>query len=172
MPRNRHKIKKSRFIGIPFSVARTAYFAKLRSPECKLLLDLLLQYYGSNNGMLSPCHTLMKERGWAKSSLHRAFNKLQHAGFLVVTRQGWKRRGKATLVAITWLPIDEPINNTEYDEGVVSGNIPLDYWCKAKKGWKHKPSVKEILNIHAPQSGGVNAQHSPKLELVAGGKCS
>ena len=164
------KRQKGRFIGIPYKVANTDIFAKLSAPENKLLLDLLLQYNGGNNGMLSPCYTLMEKRGWAKSSLHRAFNKLQHAGFLVVTRQGWKRRGKPTLVAITWLGIDNSKSDIDFDEGITPSNTPLGYWCIAKKSWKHKPKVKEIVKSHLPQYGEVNRSYSPTLELVSGGK--
>ena len=161
------KKQKGRFIGIPYPMARSDLFAKLSAPENKLILDLLLQYNGNNNGMLSPCYTLMKERGWAKSSLHRAFNKLQHSGFLVVTRQGWKRRGKPTLVAFTWLGIDEPLNKVDYDEGVTPHHSPLGNWCTAKKNWKNKPKVKEIQKFSSPNMGKERSGYSPKLELVA-----
>jgi hypothetical protein len=161
------KRKKGRFVGIPYPIANSDLFAKLSAPENKLILDLLLQYNGNNNGMLSPCHTLMKKRGWAKSSLRRAFNKLQHAGFLVVTRQGWKRRGKPTLVAITWEGIDEPLNGVIFDEGIVPHHSPLGYWCTAKKSWKHKPKVKEMHRSISPNMEDKSMSYSPKLELVA-----
>jgi hypothetical protein len=170
MKHNALKKRKGRFLGIPYSVVNSAPFAELRAPEVKLLVDLLLQYNGRNNGTLSPCHTLMEKRGWAKSSLHRAFSNLQHLGFLVVTRQGWKRRGKATFVAITWLEINEPQNGIEYDDGIASSNKPLSYWCTAMKSWKHKPKIKEIKKFLSPNMESKNASYSPKLELIAGGK--
>lgn len=119
-------------------------FAALDSKEVKLLVDLLVQYNGFNNGMLSPCYTLMKERGWAKSSLHRAFNRLQHKGFLVVTRSGNKIRGNPTLVAITWAGIDEPKPGIQYDDGIQPHHTPLAYWYKAPEAWKHHPEVKHV----------------------------
>lgn len=164
------KKKKERFAGIPFSVAKTKPFIDLRAPEVKLLVDLLLQYNGNNNGMLSACHTLMKERGWPKSSLHRSLNNLLHAGFLVVTRQGWKVRGKATLLAITWEGIDEARRGLEYDERIIPSNTPLSYWCKAKASWKHRPAVKKIQKISSPNVKDKVKAYSPKLELIAGGK--
>lgn len=78
---------------------------------------------------MSPCYTLMKEKGWAKSSLHRAFKSLVNTGFLVITRQGYKVRGMATLVAVTWLGIDEHKNNV-YDEHIKVSHIPLNTWCQ------------------------------------------
>jgi hypothetical protein len=74
------KSKSGRFLGIPMTVAKSSYFAQLKAQEVKLLIDLLTQYNGFNNGSLSPCITLMKERGWAKSSLYRAFNGLLDKG--------------------------------------------------------------------------------------------
>lgn len=144
MAKRRNK-KTGRFAGIPFEVGKTKYFANLKGPEVKLLVDLLLQYNGKNNGSLSACHTLIVDRGWAQSSLHRAFNKLQHKGFLVVTRQGWKCRGKPTLVAITWASIDDPRPNIQYDDGIVPSQVPLGYWFKPKSAWDQVPRVKEIL---------------------------
>ncbi|MFC6671822.1 hypothetical protein [Marinobacterium aestuariivivens] len=122
--------KRERFIGIPYRVAQSSQFASLKAAEVKLLIDMLTQYTGSNNGSLSPCHSLMRKRGWAKSSLHRAFSALLSKGFLVVTRQGWKVRGRATLVAITWNGIDEPRNGIMFDEGIKPSPVPLALWCK------------------------------------------
>lgn len=136
--------RSGRFIGIPYEIANSSIFANLRAPENKLIIDLLLQYTGRNNGMLSACYTLMEKRGWSSTSLHRAFNKLQHAGIVVVTRQGWKCRGKPTLVALTWHGIDEPRNGVVYDCSIKPSEVPLSYWCKEKSVWKHKPAVKEL----------------------------
>jgi len=141
MARNDKKKSKRRFVGIPHLVAKSEQFCLLRAPEVKLLIDLLLQYNGRNNGMLSPCHTLMVKRGWASSSLYRAYAKLVHRGFLMVTRQGWKQRGRPTLVAVTWEGIDDPIG-VDFDEGVKPEPVPLSYWSKDKGSWKHQPTLK------------------------------
>lgn len=137
--------KLGRFSALPHSVFKSIHYKRLRSPEAKLLIDICLQYNGYNNGTLSACHTLMKEYGWAKSSLYRAFNKLVHAGFIVVTRQGIKQRGYPTLVAITWLGIDEARKNVVYDDRIFPNRTPLNYWCKRKQGWEIQPNRKEIL---------------------------
>lgn len=138
---SRDRKKKERFAGIPFHVLKSQQGANLKAPEIKLLMDLLLQYNGNNNGSLSPCYTLMKKRGWATSSLYRAFRNLEDKGFLIVTRQGWKVRGRPTLVAITWDGIDEP-KGFVYDLGIQPSPIPLAYWCKEKSAWKHQPKEK------------------------------
>lgn len=133
-----------RFASIPFNVLNSHQWAALSAREVKLLMDLLWQYNGSNNGRLSPCYSLMKKRGWPKSSLHRAFNRLQHKGFVVVTRQGRKVRGNPTLVAITWMGIDEPKLGTPYNDDIQPSHTPLAYWYKSPDTWKHYPEVKRV----------------------------
>ena len=164
------KAQKGRFVGIPYAVANSQPFLDLRAPEVKLLFDLMVQYNGSNNGSLSCCHTLMRVRGWAKSSLYRAFTNLQHSGFIVVTRQGMKTRGMATLVAVTWNPIHEPREGVEYDGGIVTSNTPLNFWCQAKSSWKHKPRAKQPRKSTPSKMENKLPSYPSKLELVRGGK--
>lgn len=132
---------KGRFIGIPYHVGSSEQFASLKAPAVKLLIDLLCQYNGSNNGLLSPCYTLMKKRGWSKSSLYRAYATLVHAGFIVVTRQGMKIRNFPTLVAITWNGIDEP-TNCKFDTNIKISRVPLSYWRIDKSLWATQPNIK------------------------------
>lgn len=134
---------KTRFVGIPYNVVNSKEWARMKAPEVKLILDLLLQYQGSNNGNLSPCYSIMKKRGWAKSSLYRAYSRLVHLGFIMITRQGWKVRGRPTLVAVTWYGIDEP-RKCQYDDGIVVHPVPLNYWRKPKLEWKHLPLIKQL----------------------------
>ena len=146
MARKKRPREKGRFLGIPYNIASTEQFYSLGFPEMKLLVDLLYQYNGSNNGMLSPTYSLLKDRGWAKKkgTLYRAFASLESKGFLVVTRRGWKERGKPTLVAITWKGIDEPCKGIEYDEAITCSNVPLSYWCRHPSSWQHKPTLKAV----------------------------
>lgn len=139
------KRKKGRFVGIPYYVAISPQFTALAPGELKLLIDLLCQRNGKNNGRLSPTYELMKGRGWLgkKSSLYRAKDGLIDKGFIVVTRQGWKQRGKPTLVAVTWDGIDESAD-VEYDEGIKSNPIPLNYWCKDPRLWRDKKLLKLV----------------------------
>lgn len=125
-----NKRSKGRFVGIPFSVLESEQGKSLTPYEVKLLVDLLLQYTGSNNGHLSPCFELMKQRDWAKGTLYRTKNSLIKKGFIVVTRQGKKQRGSPTLVAITWNGIDKPKDNVIYDDGIKVDASPLRLWLK------------------------------------------
>lgn len=133
MRRNNGKRRKGRFLGIPYAVASSDAFSSLNAYEVKLLIDLLFQYTGSNNGMLSPCFSLMKDRQWTSGTLYRTKKTLIEKGFIVVTKQGMKIRGRPTLIAITWNGIDEP--KTTYDEGIKASAVPLNYWAKSKESW-------------------------------------
>lgn len=134
--------KKERFVGMPHTVVMSKQFCSLDAYEVKLLLDLSAQYYGRNNGNLTATFTLMAERNWAKGTLYRTLDKLLSKGFVVVTRQGWKQRGKPTLLALTWYGIDEPPDGIEYDAGINVTHAPLAYWCKDPAGWRQDLGAK------------------------------
>lgn len=108
-----------------------------------MLFELAYQYNGHNNGNLTTCHSVLKDRGWAKASIWRAYCALVHAGFVVVTRQGEKRRGYPTLLALTYQPIDTPPAGIVYDDGIKPSGVPLGYWNKAKASWEIQPTVKD-----------------------------
>jgi len=125
------KKKKGRFLGIPYEVASSEEFINLSLKARALIIDLLHQYHGSNNGSQSACWTLMKKRGWKSSStLYNAFKELKNTGFVIITRQGMKIRGRATLCAITWNGIDDA--KVTYDEGIKVSHTPLHLWRKSK----------------------------------------
>lgn len=135
--------KKRRFVGLPYNMVSTRQFASLSSKAVKLLIDLSLQRNGHNNGKLSACWTLMKQRGWKSSaSVYRARKELIDAGFLIITRTGLKKRGHATLVAVTWDGIDDCC--VDYDAGITPSNIPLSYWCKHPSARKALPKLRAV----------------------------
>jgi hypothetical protein len=141
----RNRKGSGRFVGIPYHVATSPQFATLAPREVKLLVDLLCQRNGKNNGALSPTSALMDQRGWSgkKSSLYRAKEGLIAKGFIVVTRQGWKQRGKPTLVAVSWDGIDES-TKVQYDEGIKPSPVPLNYWCKDPRMWGKTDPLKLV----------------------------
>ncbi|MDR0770143.1 MAG: hypothetical protein LBE75_02950 [Burkholderiales bacterium] len=109
--RNRKEAQQKRwkggFVPFPYAVLRSNEFARLTPYETKLLLDLLAQYNGKNNGDLSaPFEKGMRERGWkSKSTLYKAINGLKSKGFIIVTRQGGLHQ--CSLYATTFFSIDE-----------------------------------------------------------------
>ena len=135
MARCGNKKPKERFVGIPYHVASSERFCSLSAHAVKLLVDLSHQRNGRNNGQLSPCMALMKERGWKSSStLHKAFIELKDKGFVVVTKAGKKLRGHPTLVAFTWDGIDDC--EVKFDDGIKASGLPLGYWRLPFDKWK------------------------------------
>ena len=97
------------FNAFPHRVLASAKFATLSPQATKLLIDLLSQYRGNNNGDLCAAMTLMALRGWkSKSGLDSAIKELIRTGFLVLSRQGG--RHKPSLYALTFYAIDECVD--------------------------------------------------------------
>ena len=72
----------------------------------KLLLDVLTQYHGTNNGNLEATFNTMQERGWrSKSQLAKGISELCDTGFFRQTRQGGLHG--CSLYAVTFFAIDE-----------------------------------------------------------------
>src|SRR5258708_1529638 len=107
----RRKIAKGwqingRFIAIPETVYNHDDFKSLSSRAVKLLIDLLSQYHGYNNGDLCAAMTLMKKRSWkSNDQRNKALKELLVKELIVLTRQGGRK--KASLYAVTWFPIDD-----------------------------------------------------------------
>ncbi|MDB4431209.1 hypothetical protein N9137_02345 [Pseudomonadales bacterium] len=94
------------FQQLPKDLINHPNFFKLRHRSKALLIDLLSQYNGKNNGDLCAAMTLMKERGWtSNSSLNLALKELQYYGFIKIARQGG--RNLATLYAVTFKAVDD-----------------------------------------------------------------
>jgi hypothetical protein len=114
MAQNRRKAKgraeKGTFALIPHAVMDSEDFRALSGGALKILLGLLRQYRGSNNGDLSA--TFKDASAWgigSKATLARALDELQERGMIVRTREGKfiKPGGHCALYAVTWHQIDE-----------------------------------------------------------------
>jgi len=133
---------QGRFISIPHHVLKSERGQNLTGPELRLLVHLMLQYNGRNNGNLSPTFSLMKELGWTSTgTLYKALQGLEHKGFVVVTKPGKKIRGDCTLVAVTWNGIDDSIK-WEYGDQIKVSPVPLNYFKKPKEEWGIQPVSK------------------------------
>ena len=106
MRRNKGRMMTDSFVRIPHHVVNHENFRTLSCRATKLLIDLLAQYRGYNNGDLCAPLSLMRERGWNSSDqLHKAKNELIEKDVIIVTRQGGLN--KCSLYAVTWFLIDE-----------------------------------------------------------------
>jgi hypothetical protein len=98
-------VEKGGFVKVPHVVLRSLGFSQLSAHATKLLMDLLSQFIGNNNGDLGAAYSVMKKRGWrSKGTLNRAIKELLEAGFIEVSRQGGKH--KCSLYAVTFYKVD------------------------------------------------------------------
>lgn len=110
--RNRYKNATDKrdggaFITLPLSVLNGAAFLGVSSHARMLLIDLVAQYRGDNNGDFCAAFSMMKLRGWKSThTLLAAKKELMDAGLIVETRKG-ARPSKASLYAVTWYALDD-----------------------------------------------------------------
>jgi hypothetical protein len=94
------------FVGIVRSVFESPSFPALNPHACKLLLELVGQYRGDNNGNLTVAWSVVSKRGWkSRTTLWRSKRELIHAGFVYITRKG-RMPSTCELLALTWFPLD------------------------------------------------------------------
>jgi hypothetical protein len=95
-----------RFVGVPFWVMNHPSFRAASHRSRALLLDVLLQYNGRNNGSLVICDKALKPLGWnSRDGLTKAKRELVELGLLVETRQGAKPN-RAAWYALSWRQLD------------------------------------------------------------------
>lgn len=94
------------FLALPHHLLESDNYKKLSPHAIKLLIDMAMQFRGTNNGDLQAVLSLMQKRGWRSSAtLFKSLRELEYRGFIEKTRQGGQNR--CNLYAITWRPIDE-----------------------------------------------------------------
>ena len=112
---NKQKRDGRQFITIPFVVLDRPSFYALSSSGNKLLLDIIRQYNGYNNGYLCCCFSIMQKCGWkSKETLQKAKTDLIKSGLIIETRKGG-RPNRASYYAVTWLALDEQNGKTRLD---------------------------------------------------------
>jgi len=124
------------FLRLPHHVLQHETFKTLSTRATKLLIDIAVQYRGSNNGDLSATLSLMRDRGWNSSDqLDKAKKELVGKDVIRVARQGGLN--KCNLYALTWFPIDE-----------CKGKLDIASTTTAPVNWRNK---------NASPSGGAEA---------------
>lgn len=108
-PRNRIKDKGRRESGtfslIPHAVQDSANWRKCSGTAIKLVLELVRQFNGKNNGDLCVALKTLRPRGWTRDeTIGHAQRELRHYGLAMLTRQGGLNA--PNLFALTWHPID------------------------------------------------------------------
>lgn len=113
----------------PHACARSEHFKKLSAHAKALLLELLSQYNGNNNGDLCCAFKPLKPRGWkSRTTIEKARAELERSGWIVRTLQGW--RNKPNLYALTIFKIND-IAKLEVRET----DKPLGFWQHGNNPW-------------------------------------
>ncbi|MBA3773998.1 MAG: hypothetical protein H0X13_16355 [Ramlibacter sp.] len=94
------------FVPIPKDVLTMPEFRAMPTSAKALMLDLMEQYTGKNNGRLCPSWECMQRYGWAsRGTLIRAKVALLDRPFAVLTRKGHAPR-TAEWIGFTWWKLD------------------------------------------------------------------
>ncbi len=107
MARLKHQPEKpsGTFAALPHSVLDSAAFAAASYPAKALLLEIVRQLNGRNNGHLQLSHPWLKSRGWnSRDVISRAKHELIGRGLIMLTKQGGFNCG-ASQYLVTWLPV-------------------------------------------------------------------
>jgi hypothetical protein len=111
---SRSKVKgrriTGRFIGFPHVVVKNKDYIELSYKSKALLIDLMFQYNGKNNGDLTTALAILRDRGWKRqATIGEAVKELINANLIIRTREGQFRNpfSRCALYAITWQPIDD-----------------------------------------------------------------
>jgi hypothetical protein len=126
---------------------------RMASSKAKiLLLDLIYQYRGNNNGRLVLCPkekdlndglTLIARTGLSEPSIYRAAAELEGRGLIVCTRRGNFSR-RVSWYGITWSPMDK--KDVDYAL-MVSFRTPLHWWRNGPPQW-HLDELKAVSGMH------------------------
>lgn len=148
-------------------------YAKLSPRAVKLLVDLLSQYRGVNNGDLTTAWSIMKAAGWrSKYCLSLAQKELQARGWILLTRQGSLHA--ATLWALTLYGIDDcrTLTGKSKFDGVRPDPKPLHLWRMPQYDTplvlsKRRVKKKEYSPIHGEALPDSRESKAPFLAVVS-----
>ncbi len=118
------KRKNGRFIAIPHNVLNCPDYMALSSIAKSVLIELVMQYNGSNNGDLSLAWSVMKSRGFgAESTVIRGKKTLLERKIITEVRKGIAMGGirLCSLYALNWLRVDEVF----YPDGSLKYQVPI-----------------------------------------------
>ena len=125
------------FAALPHAYFKTAEYARLSFRARALLIELALQFFGSNNGGLTATYSTMRGRGFkSKDQLTKAIDELLARGWIQVSRQGGRTR--ATLYALTYRRIDQARPDLDVRPGPPS-NLWRDDQSHWREGFRREP---------------------------------
>lgn len=154
MAKDRIKSKERTSTGgfalIPHAVLESKNYPSLTPRAAKLLLDLVVQFRGKNNGDLTTAWKVMRTKGWrSRAMLNKARDELLKYGFIECTRQGG--RHTCSLYAVTWKPVDE-----------CDGKLDVGATKVPSQKWKCDPPAGQLW----PARGSINSKSRESPSFV------
>ena len=108
--KTKNRKETGRFTALSHVVLRSPDYIGLSYKSQSLIVDLVHQYNGRNNGDLTAALEYMQSRGWKRSAtLNDAVKELMEVNLILRTREGkfQNPNSRCALYAITWRQIDE-----------------------------------------------------------------
>ncbi len=140
---------------MPQIVLNSDQFARVSPAAIKLLLDLLAQYRGDNNGRLSMTWDHMHRRGWkSRDTLAKARRELIDGGWIVQTVQGGLHQ--PSRYAVTFYALDS------------SPDLEMTTAAYPRGAWAQSPEKRERHHAGRANSPGIDTP-GVRIRLVAGG---
>jgi hypothetical protein len=140
------------FHQFPRSISESPEYLALSGWAKLLLMLMVFQYDGSNNGSLNASWAVMRTLGFrSEGTLNKALHELLAAQFIIQTLKSrrpikvsdgdeWiSARGRRALYAITW----ERIDNHEGEHGHEETDLPLVDWIGAHEARKEAEKAKQ-----------------------------
>jgi len=130
------KRKNGRFIAIPHNVLNCPDYLALSTIAKSLLIELVMQYNGNNNGDLTLAWAVMQKRGFkAESTIIRGKKNLLERQIVTEVRKGIAKKGVrlCSLYALNWLRVDEvfyPDGSPKYQVPITNGLLRTE-WRKS-----------------------------------------
>jgi hypothetical protein len=123
--------EKGRFVALPHHCLNHENYIRMNDKAKTLIVNVVLQYNGGNNGDLCIAFSMMKKQGWkSKQTLYLAINELLHYGWLVHTRIGELNK-TPHLYGITFHPIDECKGKLD----IKATKVPPGTWKNKADEW-------------------------------------
>jgi len=120
---------KSRYTALPHALLDSVAFMGASHIARSLLIDMMRQHTGANNGYIHAAVGWLRKRGWASTGqIQKAKAELIERGLIVRTKLGGLNAGP-DLYALTWLEVSNfaglDLKPTQYHPGAWSQLNPL-----------------------------------------------
>jgi hypothetical protein len=149
--RNRKGLRVARgerYALIPKEVIESVAYLALTDWARAVLIALLAQYDGSNNGMLALPFSQAKLLGISHQwKLYAGLRVLEASDIIVCTRRGHLQGGTKlpSFYGVTWRGLDEPKDGASYDGTIGACPIPSHAWAKWNKPENWDEQVRAIM---------------------------